>query len=296
MVEDKQAEPEPADTTAGPCNDDTSVVEHDTGTVDAAELAWSQADDDTDVIQRRSWHRTWGLATGIVACGSALAAGLWLAIPGFRTAQPNHVARPTVSAAPTTTKAVAPQASDAANDQLFLHRLDTDGFMMTKDPQMTLGFAHQVCNSLRQGEPEAQVVQWLAAASLLSREWAAFFVNDAKVSYPNCEAPVTTTVAAPAPPVTVTVTPAPTPTKAAAAQVPMTDSQYIDLLTANGLTVGNPANGAANGHHICRDLADGRSTADISAALRQSDPGLTVSNANLVISLSIRAFCPQYGN
>jgi hypothetical protein len=48
------------------------------------------------------------------------------------------------------------------------------------------GFAHQVCNSLRQGQPEAQVVQWLAAALGMHQQWAALFVNDVKVSYPNC--------------------------------------------------------------------------------------------------------------
>lgn len=183
---------------------DTQASEHGADADTSAELAWSQYDD-TEVMQRRSWTRTVGLATGIVACGSVLAAGLWFGITGFRSAPANHVARPTVSAvpstvtqtvsaapappappvaAPTTPATTTAQASDAANDQLFLQRLQTDGFN-NNSPEMA-GFAHQVCNSLRQGQPEAQVVQWLAAALGMHQQWAALFVNDVKVSYPNC--------------------------------------------------------------------------------------------------------------
>ena len=173
---------------------DTTIVEPTATGERKPELAWS-VDDDEPEPQQRSWARTAGIAAGITACGTALAAGLLLAIQGFKhdasnTVEPQRTApTTTVAVAPTTTAPAptSPHASDAANDQVLLQRLGTDGFMMIKDPQMTLGFAHQVCNSLRQGRSEADVVQWLAAALRMSPDWAALFTNDVKVSYPNCE-------------------------------------------------------------------------------------------------------------
>lgn len=189
------------DTTAqAPPSDEPETTSVDCATnADQTVLAWSDAEPETEP-QRRSWTRTVGIASGIVACGAAAAAGLWLAITGFKPAASNHSAPSTVPSAPITTVtqtvSAAPaqpptttvQASDAANDQLFLRRLATDGFN-NNTPEMA-GYAHQVCNSLRQGQPETQVVQWLASVLFspndTHNQWASLFVNDAKVSYPNC--------------------------------------------------------------------------------------------------------------
>lgn len=84
----------------------TTVVESDTAMVDGTDLAWSQAIDTDDEPGHRSWVRTAALATGIVAAGSAIAAGLWLGVPGFKQAVTNRVApQPTSSAAPSTVAA-----------------------------------------------------------------------------------------------------------------------------------------------------------------------------------------------
>jgi hypothetical protein len=200
---------------------ETSAVDCPTRAADPTALAWS-LDDGSDEPQRQSWRSVWGVVAVIGVCGALIASVLaWVAgqvvshptIAGHPTMAPTTQAAPapgstfavpspapTLTVTQTVTPAPAqPTASDAANDQLFLQRLQTDGFN-NNSPEMA-GYAHMVCNDLQQGKSETQVVQWLSAGPLLGmgREWLALFVNDAKVSYPNCAAKVEIPPAAPAP-------------------------------------------------------------------------------------------------
>lgn len=86
--------------------DEPQTTEVPPATTAAPELAWSAAIE-LDEPGHPSWMRTTALATGIVAAASVIAAGLWFAAPGFRTAVTNRVEPQRTSAAPTTT-VVAP--------------------------------------------------------------------------------------------------------------------------------------------------------------------------------------------
>jgi hypothetical protein len=121
-----------------------------------AALAWTLADDEADHPQRRSWPRTVGLATGIAACGTALAAGLWFATPGLRPTSSNHPAPQTVSAAPTSEPpmpSVLPSVPDAA-------LLDRDSRMRAiVEPQLPPKYrdgrspelAQRICDDIAEG-------------------------------------------------------------------------------------------------------------------------------------------------
>jgi hypothetical protein len=160
-------------------------------------LAWSDYDDGPQ--QRQSWRRTTIVAGVLVTCGVLLAGGIGAALWASRqsndgrpmptAAKPSVTSSVSAAPAPTTSTVTqtvtAPAPSDAAYDQLFLQRLYTDGFN-NNSPEMA-GYAHMVCNDLRQGKSEFQVVQWLSVPLLgMDREWLTLFVDDAKASYPNC--------------------------------------------------------------------------------------------------------------
>lgn len=141
------------------------------------ELAWSQ-DDETDE-QHRSWTRTAALAAGITTSSAAIAAGLWLGLPGFKTMVANHVAPPTSTSrplpamaapttppttvtvtaappAPTTSRTTTPTTepttttSDTAAehaDKMYLQFLQDDGVVVT-DRAQAIRTGHDVCAML----------------------------------------------------------------------------------------------------------------------------------------------------
>jgi hypothetical protein len=209
-VSDDTVAPDHDDTAQAPEPDEPETSAVDCGTAAAPELAWSQGDPDEPAPQRHSWPVTWGHVGIIAACSAVLAFAIgvsfWAATtpdkpnaPQFTgpaiTTPPAPAPSTTLAAPPPVTITVTPtptttittaHASDAANDQVFLQRLATDGFN-NNSPQMA-GYAHIVCNDLRLGESETQVMQWLSAGPFIGmgRDWLALFVNDAKVSYPNC--------------------------------------------------------------------------------------------------------------
>lgn len=81
-----------------------------TASAQTPELAWSLYDSDIEP-QRRSWPRTAALATGILAAGTGIAAGLWLGVPGFKQTVTNHVAPQRTTTETTMTPAAAPRTT-----------------------------------------------------------------------------------------------------------------------------------------------------------------------------------------
>ncbi|WP_139334608.1 DUF732 domain-containing protein [Mycobacterium colombiense] len=84
-----------------------------TSAAQTPELAWSLDDGDIEP-QHRSWPRTAALATGILAAGSSIAAGLWLGVPGFKHTVTNVVAPHTSLVAPTKEVMLAPVTTTVA--------------------------------------------------------------------------------------------------------------------------------------------------------------------------------------
>lgn len=149
------------DTRQAEPGDEPETTSVPTSAAPTPELAWS-ADDGDDESQRRSWPRTAALATGIVAAGAAIGAGLWLAVPGFKTTVTNHVVpqhstTTTVAAAPSTTPptvtVVKPSVPPvlSADDRRLLYQLRSVEGYEADNPALVVAHAHRYCELIQQG-------------------------------------------------------------------------------------------------------------------------------------------------
>lgn len=71
------------------------------------------------------------------------------------------------------------------------------------------------------------------------------------------------------------------------------DDAYVADLGAAGVFVTDRPTAIAGAHAICNDLGAGGSPADIVRGLR-SNSTLTEANAEAIIALAVRVYCPQY--
>lgn len=163
------------DTRQAEPGDEPETTSVPTSAAPTPELAWS-ADDGDDESQRRSWPRTAALATGIVAAGAAIGAGLWLAVPGFKTTVTNHVVpqhstTTTVAAAPSTTPptvtVVKPSVPPvlSADDQRLLYQLRSVEGYEADNPALVVAHAHRYCELIQQGFSGYQAWQGVVSES-----------------------------------------------------------------------------------------------------------------------------------
>jgi len=167
---------------------ETVVVDSHTISVDRAALAWTLEDEAADKPQRRSWPRTVGLATGIAACCTALAAGLWFATPGLRPPSSNRPVPPTVSAAPTSEPPIpsmlpsVPDATPQDRDMRFLALMQRN--MPPQYDVKMVESAHWTCDHLAAGtETKVSIVKQFITGTSITVDQATFFVNTAVDMY-----------------------------------------------------------------------------------------------------------------
>jgi hypothetical protein len=56
----------------------------------------------------------------------------------------------------------APAAHADEHDDAFIHALERDGIVPTRDPAEVVGWAHWACDQLNQGANKQNVVAWLS--------------------------------------------------------------------------------------------------------------------------------------
>jgi hypothetical protein len=120
--EDTAQAPEPAEreTTAADCDTQAAAPPDEPPTTvvppteaPEPELAWSQATDDTEPAQRRSWRSAWGIVGVIAACSAVLAgaAGIALWFNKSHDNKPNVINQQQVPPPVTATAKAAPAPS-----------------------------------------------------------------------------------------------------------------------------------------------------------------------------------------
>jgi hypothetical protein len=90
-----------------------------------------------------------------------------------------------------------------------------------------------------------------------------------------------------------TSTPPASPTSIAS--TPDQDNSYIQALNKQGISFANPDAAVHNGKVVCENISLGMTVQQVIAAFQASNPGLA-NDANAYVSISVHAYCPQYGN
>lgn len=75
---------------------------------------------------------------------------------------------------------------------------------------------------------------------------------------------------------------------------PDADSEYLDSLRANGVTVHDDVDFLVRGHDACRDLEDGNSSDEVVAKYYEAHPEAPEDEGATVVEAAVGAFCPDY--
>lgn len=145
--------------------------------------AWSHADDDTLVIQRRSWKLP--LAAALLAVSAVATVGVakvWPhhSTPGSPTTQVVTHSTPPAQAAELQ---LAPQPSPPAEkinpDQRFVSLLTAQGFVASGTDGQVAQAGHEVCTSMGNGYTLQQVINGIANGSGVTTAHATRFAETA---------------------------------------------------------------------------------------------------------------------
>ncbi len=81
----------------------------------------------------------------------------------------------------------------------------------------------------------------------------------------------------------------------AVAHADATDDAFLAALKAKGIRFGSPDKALVAAHEVCDELGNGRTPAQVAAAVQQNS-NMDGYHSGFFVGASIRAYCPKYAS